>query len=290
MPVAHRNEGLARAAAVTHPCTFLLYGFSNSRQEMYAALNLNDAWNNPARFRSDLTVELQADSGQAKPVYLELDAGNNPYNETAARLTPAQISQLQIAYGGIATPILDPRYAGLGHLKDGTPYASTYLKKSLQDWGEIIRKMKVKYPGLTMMILCERTSAAYGDTSHNNSEPSAREESIQIAELVKAQVGEVAGGTIHADIGSLDYRNGTAPWLCWGPQLWAPTAGVQGAQTPVAIASGTSRGLAWNDLDFEQAGQPPNGDRVHPFLEQKMGRVHLWYWMTNEFLAPLRTA
>jgi hypothetical protein len=85
--------------------------------------------------------------------------------------------------------------------------------------------------------------------------------------LIAAQVKQIASGTVDATAGSLDYRTGEAPWLAWGPYLWADGA------TPRQ-----GDGLTWVVSDFAPDGTHPATTGI-----QKVGQQLLTFFKTSEF-------
>ena len=96
-----------------------------------------------------------------------------------------------------------------------------------QRLGKIMRFMKARYPNLKIVFL---TNGAYRGNNTNgfNPEPEGYESGLAVKWLIDAQIQQVASGGARIDpvAGDLSYQNGVAPWLAWGPNLWAngPTA------------------------------------------------------------------
>lgn len=297
MPAAHLSAGLAMVALTTSPLTLLMAGFSNSRQAYQQMLRWNRAYNNALALKTDTLVEMQSDSGQAKRQYMELDAGNNPYNETASRLTAQQITELQIGVASIATARNDTGYGGLHYIRDDQTFAGSYLETGLSQWGTILRLMKTKYTNLRILLLWGRCYGGYADDSHNNPEPLAWEEGLLIKLLIEEQIRQeatgIVGGTIGGATGDLRYSNGSVPWIDWAFYHWSGATGSAGNQTPVVLPYGKYRGASWPLDYYEQTigVDGPNGDKAHcrqggEWLDASC----LWDVFQNHFaLAPIRT-
>ena len=109
------------------------------------------------------------------------------------------------------------------------------LQRSL---GNTIRKLKIEYPNLKTVFLSSRIYAGYS-TSTLNPEPYAYESGYSVKWLIEAQINQMNGQGIDEISGSLDYNDGTAPWISWGPYLW-------GDET------------TWKPEDFQQDGTHPS--------------------------------
>src|SRR5262249_37406382 len=94
-----------------------------------------------------------------------------------------------------------------------------------------------KMPNVQLCYLSSRIYAGYATgVSSLNPEPYAYESAFAVRGLIEIQL---------AGEDSLSYANGNAPWLAWGPYLWAD------GLTP------RSDGLTWPCEDFNTDGTHP---------------------------------
>ena len=95
------------------------------------------------------------------------------------------------------------------------------------------------------MFITSRIYAGYA-TVPLNPEPYAYEYGFSVKWAIQAQVDQMRGGAPDSIAGNLDYKKGVAPWLAWGPYLWAD------GTTP------RSDGLTWDRSEFQPDGTHPN--------------------------------
>lgn len=106
--------------------------------------------------------------------------------------------------------------------------------------GNTIRAMKVRYPNLKVVFVSSVTYSGYSVPFYSVREPEGYEDGFAVKWLVQAQIDQMAnGGTVSdARAGDLDYGT-VAPWIAWGPYLWADGS------------RGRDDGLTWTGLDFD---------------------------------------
>src|SRR5262249_41815369 len=112
--------------------------------------------------------------------------------------------------------------------------------------GDALRAMKVRYPNLQQVFISSRSYAGYA-TTPLNPEPYAYESGFAVKWIIQAQIDQIVnGGTIvDARAGDLNYTTGVAPWIAWGPYLWARGTNPR------------SDGLSWVAGDFQSDGTNP---------------------------------
>ena len=272
-PFPHFLAGITRARAVvpldangspsaTGKLVLLSIGMSNTTQEFcnretsgqcssgsFVAQALAD----PAVQHTTLVLVDGARGGQTAGTW---DAASDPnYDQVRdTRLIPAGVTerQVQVAWVKVANagPTVSLPASG----------ADAYLLVS--QLGAIARALRIRYPNLKLVFLSNRTYAGYATTTLNP-EPYAYESGFAVKWVIQAQIAQMATGQPDARAGDLDYT-GAAPWLGWGPDLWAK------GSTPRAD------GLLWNREDF-------GGDGTHPSAAgvQKVGRLLLDFFKTS---------
>ena len=101
-----------------------------------------------------------------------------------------------------------------------------------------LRNLKARYPNLQVAYLSSRVYGGYAA-----SEPYAYESALSVRWVILGQVTLIRTGFLwDTRISDVDYEKGVAPWVAWGPYLWA---------------NGTmprSDGLTWERDDFTSDG------------------------------------
>jgi hypothetical protein len=108
---------------------------------------------------------------------------------------------------------------------------------------EVLRVAKARYPHLQQCFISSRTYGGYA-AGTLNPEPYAYESGFSVKWLIAHQIDQLAGEPPDPNVGFLGL--GMAPWIAWGPYLWAD--GVEPR----------SDGLVWLCEDVN-----PN-DGIHP--------------------------
>ena len=270
LPAAHRSEGLARARMVTPlgstglpsptgKIVLLSIGMSNTTQEFCnpnpsgqctAGSFAQQALADPAVERASLVIVDGARGGQSAATWLTPDAPN--YDQVRdTRLAPVGVTeqQVQVLWLKVANP--GPAAAL------PAPNADGYLLVS--QIGSIVRALKVRYPNLRLVFHSNRTYGGYA-TTPLNPEPYAYESGFAVKWVIAAQITQMATGNLDPRAGNLSYET-VAPWLGWGPDLWA------NGTTPRAD------GHFWTRSDFGSDGTHPSAAGV-----QKVGRLLLEFF------------
>lgn len=281
VPAAHATEGLRRARAIgpldgegrpdpAGKYALLSIGMSNTTQEFCrgpvtncsAGSFVGQALADPAGRRAGLVLVDGAAGGQSAVDWIDpQDPNYTRVRDT--RLAPLGLTerQVRIVWLKVANP--GPRVA----LPD--PAADAFQLE--QFMGAILRAVKQRYPNLEMVFASNRTYAGYASTSLNP-EPYAYESGFAVKWLVEAQIEQMAGPGNPADpvAGNLAYAgpSAAAPWVGWGPDLWASGTKPRAAD-----------GLVWLPEDFQSDGTHPSPE----FGTPKVGGLLLTFFKTSEF-------
>jgi hypothetical protein len=166
-------------------------------------------------------------------------AGGNGYNQILNQaLEPLRLGEAQVQI--VWLRVTNSSEVALPSLPD--PQADAYLL--LEQLGNVVRALRARYPNLQQVYITSRGYAGYANGADVvNGEPHAYESALAVKWLIEAQIDQMAGNSdpALAAAGNLDY-NRVAPWLAWGPYLWANGAVPR------------TDGLAWVRADFEGAG------------------------------------
>lgn len=275
VPAAHAADGRARALAIAPidgKHVLLSIGMSNTTQEFCSqngALPC-DAWTfmgqaavNPRVNNTTLAIVNGALGGQAAATW------DSPTDQNYDRvrdnvLAPQGLteSQVQVVWVKLANP------QPLSPLPNAN--ADAYALEA--STANALRACKTRYPNLQIAFVSNRIYAGYAgypvSQSTLNPEPYSYESGLAMKWLVEAQINQMSGGPIDPVAGNLDYTS-VAPWVAWGPYLWAD------GTTP------RSDGLTYLCTDLQSDG-------THPAMtgEQKVGEMLLKFMLTSRAATP----
>ena len=234
-PVAHDAAGLAIAQSIVPLDTLgqpdpdgrivlISIGMSNATQEF--SQFVPRAMTHPERHPSLLVVDC-AQGGQTAAII------RNPaatfWNVADQRLRQRGSSPAQVQVAWIKEANAGPT--------TGFPAAAQQLTRDL---AAVARVLKAHFPNVRLAYLTSRIYAGYASTSLNP-EPYAYESGFSVRWLIEQQLAGV--DSLNYDPAEGDVE---APWLAWGPYLWAD--GLEGR----------GDGLTWACSDFAE------NDGTHP--------------------------
>lgn len=275
MPQMHSDAGKAFASKVQpldgegQPSAegkyvMISVGMSNTSQEFChrtARTNCNgwsfmgQATDDPEVDKEDLVIVNGAIAG--KDAKFWESPSDDSYDEVQEALSDNGLTETQVQIAWLKQASVRPRRS----LPESGADAFA-LERRL---GNIVRAMADRYPNLKLVFLSSRTYGGFANTDLNP-EPFAYESGFAVKWLVEAQIEQMANGGQLVDerAGDLDYEAGEAPWLAWGPYLWA-----DGRQP-------NPGGLSWSPGDFE-------GDGIHPSRsgEEKVGTALLRFFKSS---------
>jgi len=274
IPAAHLAAGIARARAIqpldvngnpspSGKYALVSIGMSNTTQEFCSGSSaapcatwsfMGQAAVDAAVNRSTLVLINGARGGQTAGAWIS--PTSMEYNRIRdSWLTPAGLSELQVQIAWVKVANAQPSVS--------LPSTSSDAFTLVSQMGTIARTLRQRYPNLQQIFFSSRIYAGYATTTLNP-EPYAYETGFAVKWIVQAQIDQVQQNRIvDARAGDLDYRTG-APWIAWGPYLWAN--GV----TPRAD------GRVWTIGDLENDGTHPSQPG-----EQKVGAMLLDFFKTS---------
>jgi hypothetical protein len=282
MPAAHAAEG-ARRAALIQPLdvegnpdpegqiVLLSVGLSVTTMEFCVALGLHSPHDGVTcrdesfvgLARKDAAVDLDnvfflngAYGGQAGHLWDEPAEPN--YDRISQELMPPlgiSEAQVQVVWLKVVNSI-----DGKPTLPD--PNADAYSLMATH--GNIVRALQARYPNLQQVFITSRNYSGYTNRTINP-EPYAYETGFAVKWLIEAQIRQMESGEVDPIAGDLDYDT-TAPWLAWGPYIWADGLNPR------------SDGVYWTRAHF-------GNDGTHPSVlgRETVGAMLLDHFKTSPF-------
>jgi hypothetical protein len=277
-PVAHHQEGLARAAAIRPLNTsgqprsdgkivLLSIGLSHTTQEFCAGGGSEpcNAWTFMGRAAADPNVD---------KTHLVIVNGALGGQETSTWDSPSdpnynRVRDTVLAPKGLTERQVQAVWVKLANAQPSIPLpaAGADAYNLVRGLGKVSRSLKTRYPNLQLAFFMSRSYAGYA-SSTLNPEPYAYESGFAVKWLIKAQIDQIAGQGIDALAGNLDFGT-VAPWLAWSIYPWADGLVPR------------SDGLTWACNEFESDGTHP----AQP-AESKVGQMLLQFFLNSPYTVP----
>lgn len=206
------------------------------------------ALSNPAVNHDSLVLLNVARDGADFRAWSHESGGRPIYDAVrSAVLLPAGVSEKQVQAAWLQVVTGDP------YIPLGTPLGDGFVLK--QGIASTLREMKKAYPNLQIAYLSSRVYGGYATTKWNP-EPFAYESGFAHRWVIEGQTFEeqtpIGAWFWDTRLGNVDDRVGIAPWIAWGPYLWA---------------NGTiprqSDGLTWQRDDFARDGETLTSKGAH---------------------------
>ncbi len=268
VPPAHDAAGRARGLAIrplapdgtpspTGRCVLLSIGMSNTTQEFccHPTTFMGRAAADPDVDHTTLAIANGAAGGQTASTW-DSPADSN-YDRIRDQVLASQgLTEAQVQAAWVKVANATPTVS--------LPSAGADAFTLVAQMGNIVRALKVRYPNMQQVFFSSRIYAGYASTALNP-EPYAYESGFAVKWLIGAQVRQMSGGGIDPLAGDLNYDAG-APWLAWGPYLWADGLTAR------------SDGLTWACADFEADGTHPSTSG-----EGKVGLLLLNFFLDSPY-------
>lgn len=286
-PVAHQSVGAGLATnavrnldAAGYPdpagkVVFASLGFSNVAQEFCGANTtsgcttqsfMGRAAADPAVDHTNLVI-VNGAQGSYDVSYWDspMDPG---YDVAQARLTALGVTEQQVQVVWLKAARARTLWSGALPNQSAEAYTLVPLL------GNMIRAAKVRYPNLRIAFVSSRTYGGWANPSPLDglyAEPYSHEMGFATKWVIQAQIDQMsAGGAVqNPSAGDLNYTTGVAPWVAWGPYLWADGANPR------------ADGAVWLQSDVEP-------DMIHPstYGQGKVGAALLRFLKLNTAAAP----
>jgi hypothetical protein len=278
-PADHAAGGAAHVAAVqpldtsgnpsaTGKVVLLSIGMSNTTQEFCSGNSalpcsswsfIGQAAVDPRVNHTTLAIVNGAAGGQTAMTWdAPADANFDRVRDT--RLTPQGLSEAQVQAAWVKVANAQPTVS--------LPNATSDAYALETHMGSIARAMRVRYPNLQLIFFSSRIYAGYA-TTPLNPEPYAYESGFAVKWTVQAQIDQQRNGGVVVDTRAGDLDDDVAPWVAWGPYLWADGTAAR------------SDSLVWLQSDLA-------ADGTHPAQsgQEKVGDMLLAFFTSSPYTAP----
>ncbi len=276
MPLAHLLAGLAAEGAIVPRDTdgtpdpvngrvvLMSLGMSNATLE-FCIINagttgctpesfMGQAAADPAVNHTTLALVNGAHGGQDAPLWTDPMSVN--YTNAATLLASQGLSEAQVQVVWVKQAHAHPTVS--------LPAANADAHTLEGYLGTTTRTLRVRYPNLQQVFFSSRIYAGYADVTIDP-EPYAYETGFSVKWLVEAQITQMATSGTPPDPVAGDLNYGTvAPWIAWGPYLWADGTTAR------------SDGLTYLCSDMAMDGTHPN-----PGAIQKVATMLLDFLLTS---------
>ncbi|MCI0460409.1 MAG: hypothetical protein L0Z62_25940 [Gemmataceae bacterium] len=138
-----------------------------------------------------------------------------------------------------------------------------YAKKLQGELARIVQSLPARFPNLQLVYLSSRTYGGYARTGLNP-EPYAFESALAVRWLIEQQLKREPALNFDRKEGAVK-----APWLSWGPYLWA------------SGATKRADGFSYAESDFAKDGTHLSASGM-----QKVGRLLLEFFRTDSTARP----
>lgn len=266
-PAAHEAAGLTLASQIqpvdasgtpdpNGKIGMASIGMSNTNQEFQPFIGL--ALSDPAVNKRLVFVNGAEPSRTAEQW---ADPNHWVWSLFANKLFMAGLSpqQLQVVW----IKLVAPSWMIPSTFPDGALQVEAWLRK-------VVQNVKAKYPSVKIAYLSSRIYGHYA-TITLSSEPYAYENGFSVKWLIEKQISG------DPDL-AYDGPSPKAPWLSWGPYLWADGVGPDGVP---GGAPGRSDGLEWKCSDFIIDGTHPSS-----FGAQKVAQMLLDFLKSDPTSTP----
>jgi hypothetical protein len=268
VPAAHAAVGLAGAGAIVPrnasgevdaagKYVLLSIGMSNTTQEF--STFVTQAAADPRVNHGPLVIVDGAAGGQSADTW-DSPAEANYDRVRDQVLAPRGLTEAQVEAAWVKVANPGPTTS--------LPAADADAYTLLRQMGDITRALKDRYPNLSQVFFSSRIYGGYATTSLNP-EPYAYESGFAVKWMIEAQIRQEGDGSIDPLAGDVSYDDGDAPWIAWGPYLWADGLNAR------------SDGLTWQRSDFVSDGTHPSTTG-----RQKVASMLMEFMLDSPFTRP----